>query len=232
MSAARDSDDLAAMVERRIQGDPLEYVIGWAEFCGLRIAVVPGVFVPRHRTELLVREAITCVEKSAVVVDMCCGSGAIGAAIAHARPGIDLHAADLDAVAVECARRNLAALGGRVYCGDLYAVLPGHLRGRVDVVVANVPYVPTDDISVLPREARDHEPLLSLDGGEDGLDVTRRLARGAREWLAAGGHLLVETSEMQATAAIDIVAASGLSARVAVDEELEATVVIGSYGTA
>ena len=228
IAAARDGAELRAMVDRRAGGDPLEYVIGWAEFCDLRIAVEPGVFVPRHRSELLVAAATARTTPTAVVVDMCCGSGAVGAAIAHARPGIDLHAADLDAVAVRCARRNLAGLGARVYQGDLYNALPVTLRGRVDVLVANVPYVPTADIDLLPREARDHEPRVTLDGGADGLNVMRRLVADWHDWLAPGGHLLVETSARQARAALRLVSASGLTAHREVDDDLEATVIVGS----
>ena len=185
------------------------------------------MFVPRHRSEFLVDQAAAVVSRGAVVVDLCCGSGAVGAALADAVPGIALHAADIDSVAVECARRNLARAEGRVYLGDLYDALPRALRGHVDVLVANVPYVPTADIALLPREARIYEPRVTLDGGEDGLDVVRRLARSALEWLGAGGHLLVETSDRQASAAVDIMSAAGLRARVAVDDDLEATVVVG-----
>ena len=214
------------MVDRRVAGEPLEQVVGWAEFCGLRIGVRPGVFVPRHRSELLVTEAAAVTGAGDVVVDMCCGSGAIGAAIAHMLPGIDLHSADLDAVAVACARGNLEGIGS-VYCGDLFDALPASLRGRVDVAVANVPYVPTLDIRFLPREARDHEPLHALDGGEDGLNVLRRLAAAAPAWLAPEGHLLVETSDRQAAIATAVMTASGLTAWIATDDELEATVVVG-----
>ncbi len=159
---------------------------------------------------------------------MCCGSGAIGAAVAHAVPGIVLHAADIDPLAIAGARRNLAPVDGHVHRGDLYEALPGALRGGVDVLVANVPYVPTEEIEMLPREARDHEPRASLDGGGDGLDVFRRLTAGASEWLAPAGHLLVEVSAQQAATARSIVVAGGLAAQVAVDDELEATVVIGA----
>lgn len=230
MSAAGGPAQLAAMVDRRADGEPLEYVIGWAEFCGLRIAVEQGVFVPRHRTELLVAETAARIRPGAVLVDMCCGSGAVGAAVAHARPGVQLHAADVDPVAVVCARRNVASVGGRVFVGDLYDALPSTLRARVDIVVANVPYVPTADIELLPREARDHEPRVSLDGGEDGLDVVRRLVHGAQDWLTPGGHLLVETSDLQASAAAELFSASGLAARIVGDDDLEATVVVGERG--
>lgn len=185
------------MVARRAGGLPLEHVVGWAEFAGLRIEVDAGVFVPRRRTEFLVARAAALLRPGAVVLDLCCGSGAVGAALAAAVPGVELHAADLDPAAVRCARRNLAGAGGRVYEGDLFAPLPAGLRGRVDVLAANVPYVPTGDIPLLPSEARDHEAPLALDGGADGLDLLRRVARSARAWLAPGGTLLSETSEPQ-----------------------------------
>jgi release factor glutamine methyltransferase len=226
LAAARTPDELAAMVERRVAGLPLEHVVGWAEFRGLRIAVDPGVFVPRRRTEFLVEQAAALTPAGAVVVDLCCGSGALGAALAAAGERIELHAADIDPAAVRCARRNLG--GAAVYEGDLYEPLPAVLRGRVDVLLANVPYVPTDDVGLLPPEARIHEARVALDGGTDGLDVLRRVTAAAPRWLAPGGHLLFETSERQVATAVDIVAGDGLIPRVATCEELYATVVIGT----
>ncbi len=240
ISAALTPADLTAMVNRRAGGAPLEHVLGWAEFCGLRIAVDAGVFVPRRRTEFLVEQAVALARTSAgalaptmagappVVVDLCCGSGAVGAAIAAALGRTELHATDIDPAAVACARRNLAAVGGRVHEGDLYQPLPATLRGRVDVLAANVPYVPTEEVGLLPPEARTYEPLLALDGGTDGLDVLRRVAAAAPRWLAPGGHLLTETSERQAPRAAEAVAASGLTPRVASSEERNATVIIGT----
>jgi release factor glutamine methyltransferase len=245
VSAARTPGELEAMVERRAAGLPLEHVIGWAEFCGLRIAVEPGVFVPRLRTEFLVGEAVRLIHaepiwpiapgpreadgapdrSGAIVVDMCCGTGAIGAAIAAAVPGAEVHATDIDPAAVRCARRNVP---GAVYEGDLYASLPARRRGRVAILTANVPYVPTGEIALLPPEARAHEPRAALDGGLDGLDVLRRVAAGAPAWLAPGGHLLIETSDRQASLAAAAFAASGLVPRLVTDEDLDATVVIGT----
>jgi release factor glutamine methyltransferase len=232
IAAAPAPADLEAMVERRIGGLPLEYVIGWAEFCGLRISIDPGVFVPRHRSEFLVSQAAARAPAAAVVLDLCCGSGALGAALAAAVGPVELHAADIDPAAVRCAQRNLAAIGGHVYHGDLFDPLPPSLRGRIDVLVANVPYVPTDEIALLPREARLYEPEVALDGGPDGLDLARRVAAGALLWLAPGGHLLVETSEGQADATAAIFAGSGLVPEVASLEELDATVVIGAMRAA
>jgi release factor glutamine methyltransferase len=227
VSAARTPADLAAMVDRRAAGLPLEHVLGWAEFCGLRLEVEPGVFVPRRRTEFLVRQAAALARSPAVVVDMCCGSGAVSAALAAAVDRVELHAVDIDPDAVRCARHNLAAAGGQVYQGDLYEPLPAALRGRVDVLVANAPYVPTEAVRLLPAEARVHEPRVTLDGGPDGLDVLRRVIATAPSWLAPGGHLLVEASEGQAPQAAGAMARSGLFPRVTRSDDLNATVVVG-----
>ena len=152
----------------------------------------------------------------------------MGAALVAALDRVELYAVDIDPAAVRCARRNVAAAGGQVYEGDLYEPLPATLRGRVDVLVANAPYVPTEAIELLPPEARMHEPRVALDGGADGLDVLRRVTAAAPLWLAPGGHLLVETSERQAPQTVETVARNGLIPRVASSDELNATVVIGT----
>lgn len=228
MSAAKTPQDLAGMVRLRISGRPLEVILGRVEFCGLDIAVDAGVFVPRQRTEFLVRHAVARAEAGAVVVDLCCGTGALGAVVAAELGTVELYAADIDPVAVRCARRNLAAAGGQVYEGDLYEPLPASLRGRVDVLVVNAPYVPTDEIAMMPPEARDHEPRVALDGGPDGVDVHRRVAAGATQWLAPGGHVLIETSEQQAPHTSTAMTGNGLLSRTVVSAELYATVVIGT----
>jgi len=227
-AAARTPDELSAMVGRRAAGLPLEQVLGWAEFCGLRIAVEPGVFVPRRRTEFLVRQGAAVAGPGAIVVDLCCGAGAVGAALAAAVSQLDVHAVDIDPAAAACARRNLEGFGGRVYEGDLFDPLPPVLRGRVAIIVANVPYVPTDEMRLLPAEARAHEPRVALDGGPDGLDVLRRVAAGAPSWLVPHGYVLIETSALQAMPAMSAFAASGLRARVESSADLEATVIIGT----
>jgi release factor glutamine methyltransferase len=224
IAQARTPGELEAMVGRRAAGLPLEQVLGWAEFCGLRISVDPGVFVPRRRTEFLVRQAALLARPGDVIVDLCCGAGAIGAALAAAVDRAEVHAADIDPAAVRCARRNVP---GQVYQGDLYEPLPSRLRGRVAIVVANVPYVPSGEIRLLPAEARAHEPLVALDGGPDGLGVLRRVAAGAPAWLRPGGHLLIEISEAQAPQAAQAFAASGLTTRTAHSAAMNVTVVIG-----
>lgn len=226
LAAARTPDDLAALVDRRVGGEPLEHVLGWVEFCGLRVTVDPGVFVPRRRTEFLVHQAVALAPPHPVVVDLCCGSGAVGAALAAALDVAELHAADVDPAAVRCARRNLGP--DRVHEGDLYRALPADLRGRVDVLAVNAPYVPTDAIGMMPPEARDHEPLVALDGGADGLDVLRRVALGAPDWLAPGGHLLFETNGRQVPRIVDVVAEAGLTPGVVESDEWHTTVITGT----
>jgi release factor glutamine methyltransferase len=234
------------MVGRRASGLPLEQVVGWAEFHGLRIAVDPGVFVPRRRSEFLVDTAIALLPappQRRVVVDLCCGTGALGLATAAALPGTELpgtelpgtelpgtelHAADLDPAAVACARRNVEPAGGRVYQGDLFAPLPDSLRGRIGIVICNAPYVPTDEIAFMPPEAREHEARVALDGGADGLAILRRVSAETPAWLAPGGFLIVETSERQAPSMVAAMTGAGLAAQVHSDDETGANVVTGT----
>ena len=236
-------EELLRSVQQRVEGIPLEHILGWAEFAGGRVVVEPGVFVPRRRTELLVNEALDLLAEGAlalpadaalpeppVVVDLCCGSGAVGTAILRRAPQVELHAADIAPAAVGCARRNLEPLGGHVHAGDLFAALPPALRGRVRVLAVNAPYVPTQAIRTMPAEARLYEPGASLDGGPDGLDFHRRLAAGCLHWLAPGGHLLIETSDRQAAGTAGILAAAGFAVQTIRSEELDGTVVVGHYG--
>lgn len=227
MTSARSADELATMLSRRIAGEPLEVVVGWAEFYGLRIAVDPGVFVPRTRTRILVDEGAAVVGAGSVVVDLCCGTGAVGIALQSVRPDIELYASDLDPAAVACARRNVEPVGGRVFAGDLFERLPDALRHRVDLLVVNAPYVPTEAIAMMPPEARDHEPRVALDGGADGVELHRRVAADAREWLAPGGQLMIETSRGQAELTAEAVRSGGLAARIVTSDDLDATAVIG-----
>ncbi len=224
--AADDGADLTALLARRLAGEPLEQVLGWAAFAGLRVPVAPGVFVPRARSALLVRLALVDLPTAAVVVDLGCGTGALAAAVLAARPDVAVRAVDVDPAAVACARRTLPPdLVGQ---GDLFSALPEALRGRVDVVLANAPYVPTDAVAAMPTEARDHEHHVALDGGPDGLDVQRRIVADAPWWLVDGGRLLLETGRHQAPATAALMAAEGLRARIETDDDLEATAVVGA----
>jgi release factor glutamine methyltransferase len=224
--AAASAGALEDLVTRREAGEPLEQLVGWVEFCGLRLAVAPGVFVPRQRTALLVREATALVRAGSVLVDLGCGNGAIAAAVRSAVPGVEVYAVDVDPAAVACARRNLPP--DRVLEGDLYAALPPRLAGQVHVVVANAPYVPTDAIALMPREARDHEHVVALDGGPDGLAVQRRVIADAPGWLRPDGHVLVETGRTQLDDTGAALEAAGLEVTVTLDEESGGVVARGS----
>lgn len=232
LDAATSESQLEAMVTQRVAGRPLEHILGWVQFCGLKIAIDEGVFVPRQRTEFLVREAARLAAPDPVVLDLCCGAGALGLALASLVNVSELYATDVEAAAVRCARRNVGGIGGQVFEGDLFMPLPPTLLGRVDILLANVPYVPTRAIALMPPEARDFEPRVTLDGGADGLDMVRRVAGEAARWLAPGGHLLVELSDEQAPLAADALAAGLLLPRIAISEQFYATVVIGTRPSA
>lgn len=234
--AAADPDSLADLVRRRVGGEPLEHIVGWVEFCGLRVGVGPGVFVPRQRTTLVVDEAahaITAMRRASptpvTAVDLCCGAGAVSMALAarfSAGPTrLAVHAADIDPRAVACAAANLAGIG-HVHQGDLFDAVPDHLRGHVDVLTANAPYVPTSAIAWMPPEARAHEPRVALDGGPDGLDVQRRVIAVAPEWISDRGVVLVETSRAQAAAGVAAFAAVGLTAVVISSDDVDGTVLV------
>ncbi|GAA2047981.1 putative protein N(5)-glutamine methyltransferase [Catenulispora yoronensis] len=241
IGATTDPALLDDFINRRCAGEPLEHIIGWAEFCGLRIAVGPGTFVPRRRSEFLVQTALVTVldadpiPPAITILDLCCGVAPFATALATrlsaAGHHLEIHAADLDPTQLAYARRNLAPFADRahVHEGDLYSALPDTLRGSVDLLVVNAPYVPTSAIATLPAEARAHEPRASLDGGADGLDLHRRIAAGAPEWLAPAGHVLIETSQEQAATTLAAFRAAGLAARIVEDEDLDATVVIGEH---
>jgi release factor glutamine methyltransferase len=223
LDEATSPAELMSWAARRMAGEPLEQIVGWAAFGGLRIAVDPGVFVPRRRSELVV--AVAGREPADVVVDLCCGSAAIGAALAARWPGAEVHAADCDPAAVASARRNLVP--ERVHEGDLYDALPDDLRGRIDLLVVNAPYVPTEAIATMPREARDHEHRIALDGGVDGLDVQRRVAAAATTWLRPGGRIVIETGRAQAQQTAALLGGAGLSTAIEIDDDIGGTVVLG-----
>jgi release factor glutamine methyltransferase len=231
-AAADDADKLERLVARRCAGEPLEYVLGWAEFCGIRVAVGSGVFVPRQRTRVLATQAIAVAreitERPPVVLDLCCGTGAIAAVVSAGIPGAEVYASDLDPAAVAYARRNLP--GGTVFQSDLFAAIPDSLRSRVGVLTVNAPYVPTSAIAFMPPEARLYEHRIALDGGSDGLDLQRRIIAEAPDWLTSSGHLLVESSLDQAPVTALLMREVGLVTRVVHDDEVDGTAVIGGVG--
>lgn len=219
---ARTDVDLEALVSRRVAGEPLETVLGWVAFLDRRLAVAPGVFVPRRRTELLARTTLAHVAAGHVVVEMCCGVAPVAALLEGSTA--EVHATDMSEAALACAALN--APGARLHVGDLFDALPFELAGRIDVLVANAPYVPTDRIAEMPTEARDHEPHLALDGGVDGVDVHRRLAREATGWLAPGGVVLIETSRDQLPLTLGALGEAGLVTGAVIDDEVGGCVAV------
>jgi release factor-specific protein-(glutamine-N5) methyltransferase len=193
-------------IERRAAGEPLQYVTGEMPFRHLVLQVRPGVFIPRPETEVLVDAVLEYLDRSGiaepVIVDLCTGSCAIAASIAHERASARVYATEIVPATGAVARANAerAGVSARVDVldGDLFAPLLPELRGRVDVVVANPPYIPTADLADLPAEVAGHEPRIALDGGADGLDVVRRIADEAPAWLRPGGLLALETDTLRA----------------------------------
>ncbi len=187
-SAEGDDETLAALVERRSTGEPLAWITGSTRFCGLLIAVTAGVYVPRWQTEPLAERAAELLPSDGRAIDLGTGSGAIACVLLNRTPNASVLGTDSDPVAAGCARSN----GVAVAEGDLFDGVPPSWKGSVDVIVAVLPYVPTDEIEYLPRDVRDFEPSTALDGGVDGLAIVMRAVTEARPWLRTAGHLLFE----------------------------------------
>lgn len=205
--AAGDDALLNALVSRRLTGEPLAWITGRITFCGHELLVDPGVYVPRWQTEQLARRAVELLPPGGTAVDLCTGTGAIARTLlaAHAGEGARILATDLDERAVACAWAN----GVDAYCGDLFAPLPGPLEGRVDLVVAVVPYVPTAALALLQRDTLTFESPLSYDGGPDGTDILRRVLTESPRFLRPGGTVLVELGGEEADALSDELARLG-----------------------
>lgn len=217
--AARDAAELERLCTRREAGEFLEHVVGSVELMGERLAVRPGVFVPRQRTALLIEQTLAALRgrERPVVLEACCGVAPVAALVARRVPGADLHAADTDRRALESARRNLPP-SAALHRGDGLDALPGALMGRIDVIAAVPPYVPDHAEELMPREARDHEPQAALLGGRDGLEQVRRLTDAAPRWLAPGGQLLIEMHRAQARVMTDVLHATAQYARAEIVE--------------
>jgi release factor glutamine methyltransferase len=188
-----------ALVERRLTGEPVNYITGRFRFCGLDLLVRPGVFSPRSSSELMVELAVSRLRRRRgrrVAVDLATGTGAVALAIAAQTRGSEVWGADISADAARLGRVNARRLDlddVRFVAGDLLAGLPRALRGAVDVVTIHPPYVARDEVRTLPVEIRRFEPRHTLtDGSEDGLGLVRRLADDAPAWLRPGGFVLVE----------------------------------------
>jgi release factor glutamine methyltransferase len=204
------------LLARRAAREPLQYLLGWEDFHGLRLAVSPDVLVPRPETEGLVQWAMEALagRPDPAIADLGTGSGAIACALARAIPAAEVLAVEVAAGALAVASRNVRELGlsarVRLLAGDLFAPL-GSLSASLDLVVANPPYLPSALIASLPPEVSRHEPRAALDGGPDGLGVIRRIVVGAPAVLKPGGWLLMEIGEDQAGSVASLMAAEGFS---------------------
>jgi release factor glutamine methyltransferase len=204
----------ASVLDRRHRGEPIQYIVGEAEFFGLPFKVTPDVLIPRPETEHLVEKAIELARLRAAsrIVDVCTGSGAIAVALARALPAAEITATDLSDAALTIARENSQHNGAeariRFLQGDLFAPLAGE---QFDLVVANPPYVPTIERESMAVEVRDHEPSLALFAGVDGLDIYRRLISAAPTVLVPGGFIALEIGYGQARAAEELLAAAGFT---------------------
>jgi release factor glutamine methyltransferase len=193
---AANGDDivLASLVERRLTGEPLAWITGSVTFCGVEILVTHGVYVPRWQSESLALRAVARLPERGIAIDLCSGSGAIAKVLGSNRPGARVVATDVDERAVACAGSNVV----EVYRGDLFEPIPRELRGAVDVIVAVVPYVPTRSMEFLPRDTLHFESAASYDGGNDGVDILRRVIVQSPRFLRPNGALLLELGGNQA----------------------------------
>jgi release factor glutamine methyltransferase len=203
----------ASAVAERASGRPLEQVVGWAEFGPVRVALAPGVFVPRRRAEALLEPAVALCPDARIVVDLGCGAGALAASLAVLLPSAEVHGVELDQVALACARRT----GGfTAHPGSWWSGLPADLSGRVDLAVAYLPHVPTSRLDHIHPDFRAHEPDLAVNGGPDGLDPLRAVLADADSWLAREGVFLTLLSvDQAASATLEVVATDGDDAVVA-----------------
>jgi release factor glutamine methyltransferase len=206
IEAARgDGRRLEALVARRLAGEPLAWVTGFVDFLGSRVRAQPGVYVPRWQTEVLARRAVQLLPDDGLAADLCTGSGAIAVALGHALPRARVVASEIDPVAWRCAREN----GVEVYAGHLDEPLPAELKGHFDVVIAVVPYVPSEAFAYLPRDVREYEPHLALDGGPGGTRVLEQAVWAGARLLHTGGALLLELGGEQDDALQGVLSAAG-----------------------
>ena len=199
--------ELEELIARRLRGEPLAWITGSVRFCDARVLVDPGIFVPRPHTQPLARRATSLLPADGVAVDLCTGTGAVAVVMGSSHPRATVVATDIDPAAITCARRN----GVHALEGDLDEPLPPPLRGRVDVMTAVVPYVPTEELPFLPRDVLANEPRHALDGGRRGTAMLVRAAEAAARWLAPGGSVLLELGGDQAGEVATTLTASGFS---------------------
>ena len=191
-----DSRRIAEIVEKRLSGIPLWYIFGDTEFYGCTIKVDERALIPRPETEILADIVVKTAEEGNKVLDLCTGSGCVAVAVAKAREDISVTASDISEEAIELARKNARfnSVDVSFIVSDMFA----KVRGRFDIIVCNPPYIKSEEIPKLQREVREHEPIIALDGGKDGLDFYRRIAKDVKSYLNKGGMLIMECGEGQA----------------------------------
>ena len=205
----------AAFTKRRLAGEPVAYITGSWEFYGLPMTVTPDVLIPRMDTELLVSTAVELLtgrKMDARILDLCCGSGCISCAIGHELPATKLVCVDISATALEICRKNLAQnrLTGRAICMQADATCsPPMSIGQFDLIVANPPYIASDEIIALDTSVRDYEPIWALDGGPDGLKFYKSIIKYWKSLLPQGGMLLFEVGEGQAEPVSEMLLSGG-----------------------
>lgn len=205
------------LVRRRGEREPLQHLTGSTSFCGWEIAVTRDVLIPRPETELLAEQAVGFLrprgDQASAVLDLGTGSGCLAIVIAAQCPAARVEAIDVSAPALAVARSNAARHGVeariRFHLGDGFQALAGEAPAAFDLLVSNPPYIPTGELAGLQPEVRDHDPRLALDGGADGLDFYRRLAREAPARLRPGGRLMVEFGDGQEVALAPLFGAAG-----------------------
>lgn len=193
------------LVARRLAGEPLQYIEGTVQFGPVTVKVDPRAMIPRPETEVLwerAAAALASADGNTVIVDMGTGSGALALALKHEFPEALVYATDIDLQTVELARHNLELAGVTVFTGDLFDALPLGMRGHVDLLVANPPYVADGD--ELPAEVRDHEPHRALFAGPQGDEILARIAEQAFLWVKPGGWVFLEIGETQAERALEL----------------------------
>jgi release factor glutamine methyltransferase len=205
VAAAPDDAALDALVARRLSGEPLAWLVGTTRFCGVDVVVDPGVYVPRWQSEALAERAAAVLPDDGTAVDLATGSGAIARVLSARRPGARVVGTDVDPAALACARGN----GVEVLEGPLDDPLPDALAGRVDVLCAVLPYVPTGSLHLLPRDVLAYEPRRALDGGADGLGLVGEVVARSPRWVRPGGWLLLEVGGDQVAAVTERYAAAG-----------------------
>ena len=207
-AAAEANGSIDKLLARRLRGEPLAWITGSVYFCGLTVRVAPGLCVPRPHTEELARRAVDLLPSRGVALDLCTGSGAVALVLQTNRPQATVIGTDIDPVAVECAHDN----GVETLLGDLDEPVPTELEGRVDVMTAIVPYVPTEELYLLPRDVLSYEPRSAIDGGTRGTDLLLRVVRAAPRWLGSDGRVLLELGGDQANEVASALDDVGLTA--------------------